>query len=83
MKRVLTAAAATVALVVPSSAQAFVPNDPLAPRQWYLTQDKTFDAFALLPTLPSVRVGVVDTGADVFHPDLRGRIVAARSFVSR
>jgi subtilisin family serine protease len=83
VKRVLTAAAATVALVVPTSAQAFVPNDPLASKQWYLTQDKTFDAFTLLPTLPNVRVGVVDTGADVFHPDLRGRIVATRSFVSR
>ena len=81
MKRLLTAAAATVALVVPSSAQAFVPNDPLAPKQWYLTQDRAFNAFDLLPPLPEVRVGVIDTGVDLLHPELRAQIVATRSFV--
>lgn len=83
MKRILVAGAAALALVVPSGAQAFSPNDPLAPRQWYLTQDKTFDAFNLLPLLPPVRVGVIDSGADLGHPELVGRVVATHSFVSR
>ncbi len=83
VKRILVVVAAALALVVPSGAQAFSPNDPLAPRQWYLTQDKTFDAFNLLPLLPSVRVGVIDSGADLGHPELVGRVVAAHSFVGR
>jgi subtilisin family serine protease len=81
VKRILVVGAAALALVVPAAAQAFSPNDPLASRQWYLTQDKTFDAFNLLPLLPNVRVAVIDSGADVSHPELRGRIVASRSFV--
>jgi hypothetical protein len=81
LRRVLVAGAAALALVVPSGALAFSPNDPLASRQWYLTQDKTFDAFNLLPLLPSVRVAVIDSGVDVSHPELRGRIAASRSFV--
>ena len=65
MKRALTTVVALVALVVPAGAQAFTPNDPLAPKQWYLVQDKTFNAFELLPPLPEVRVGVIDTGVDL------------------
>ena len=45
MRRVLIAAAAAAALAVPAAAQAFTPNDPYVPRQWYATQDKAFDAF--------------------------------------
>jgi hypothetical protein len=81
VKRALTAVAALAALVVPAGAQAFTPNDPLAPKQWYLAQDKTFNAFDLLPPLPEVRVGVIDTGVDLSHPELRSQIVASRSFV--
>src|ERR1051325_7783657 len=81
MKRALTVAAAVTALVVPAGAQAFTPNDPLAPKQWYLAQDKTFTAFDLLPPLPEVRVGVIDTGVGLSHPELRSQIVASRSFV--
>jgi Subtilase family len=81
VKRALTAVVALAALVVPAGAQAFTPNDPLAPKQWYLAQDKTFNAFDLLPPLPEVRVGVIDTGVDLSHPELRSQIVASRSFV--
>ena len=81
MKRALTTVVALAALVVPAGAQAFTPNDPLAPKQWYLVQDKTFNAFELLPPLPEVRVGVIDTGVDLSHPELRSQIVATRSFV--
>ncbi len=82
MKRLLAVGAASVALLaVPTAAQAFTPNDPLATKQWYLTEDRAFDAFNLLPLLPTVRVAVIDSGIDLSHPELQGRIVAARSFV--
>ncbi|HEY6835895.1 MAG TPA: S8 family serine peptidase [Gaiellaceae bacterium] len=81
MRKTLLLAAGLVALLVPAAAQAFTPNDPLLPRQWYAPQDKAFDAFNVLPLLPSVRVAVIDSGVDVTHPDLKGHLLAARSFV--
>jgi subtilisin family serine protease len=60
---------------------AFAPSDPLAPRQWYLTQTRAFDFWNAMPPLPPVRVAVIDSGVDIGHPDLDGRIAAARSFV--
>jgi hypothetical protein len=79
VKRALLIGAGVLALVVPAAAQAFVPNDPLLQRQWYAPQDKAFDAFNVLPLLPTVRVAVIDSGVDVHHPDLRGQIDAARA----
>ncbi|MGZ4353387.1 MAG: S8 family peptidase, partial [Gaiellaceae bacterium] len=60
---------------------AFVTNDPLAPRQWYLQNDRAFDFWPDFPQLPAVRVAIVDSGIDGGHPDLQGRVVAAKSFV--
>jgi subtilisin family serine protease len=60
----------------------FTPDDPLAAKQWYLTQDRAFDFWPdLLPELPPVRVAVVDSGIDLGHPDLAKQVVAGRSFV--
>jgi subtilisin family serine protease len=59
----------------------FFPNDPLAPRQWYLSQDRAFDFWATLPELEPVRVAVIDSGIDLGHPEFAGRIVAQKSFV--
>src|SRR5436190_1785597 len=81
MKRGPLIAAGLLALAVPTAAQAFTPNDPLLPKQWYAPQDRAFDAFNVLPLLPTVRVAVIDSGVEVTHPDLRGQIRAARSFV--
>jgi thermitase len=81
MKRALLIVGGVVALAVPAAAQAFTPNDPLLPKQWYAPQDKAFDAFNTLQFLPTVRVAVIDSGVDVNHPDLKGQIRAARSFV--
>jgi hypothetical protein len=82
VRRLVAVGAATLGLlVVPTSAQAFNPNDPLAPKQWYLTQDRAFDAFNDVPDLPVVRVAVIDSGVDPSHPELQGRIVAMRNFV--
>jgi serine protease len=79
-------AALAVGLVVPGVAGArasFTPPDPLAARQYYLTQDHAFDAFGdTLPTLNPVRVAIVDSGLDGTHPEFpHSHIYAARSFV--
>src|SRR5262249_30687487 len=60
---------------------AFTTNDPLAPKQWYLPQDHAFDFWLEPPTLPAVRVAIVDSGIDLRHPDFAGRILLSRSFV--
>jgi subtilisin family serine protease len=63
------------------AARVFAPNDPLAPRQWYLAKDRAFDSWSELPDLPAVRVAVIDSGIDLGHPEFEGRIAAAKSFV--
>jgi subtilisin family serine protease len=60
---------------------AFVPNDPLVAKQWYLAQNRAYDAWTDLPPLAAVRVAVIDSGVDAGHPELTRRILAARSFV--
>lgn len=60
---------------------AYVPSDPFVPRQWYLSQSRFYESWLSLPPLPAVRVAVIDSGVDVTHPELAGKIVAARSFV--
>ena len=59
----------------------FTPNDPLAVRQWYLNRIRAFDAWFQLPSLPSVRVAVIDSGIDAGHPELENQIVGGASFV--
>ena len=81
MRRLLPALV-VAALVAAVPAAAFVPADPLAPKQWYLTDDHAFDAWATPPPdLVPVRVAIVDSGIDSSLPDFAGRIVDARSFV--
>jgi len=68
--------------LAPAAAYAgFIPNDPLAQRQWYIEKDRVFNSFSVLPQLLTVRVAVIDSGVDLRHPELKGRIVEARSFV--
>jgi len=85
VRRALITASALVALVAPAAAHAgFSPNDPLAGRQWYIEKDRafnSFESFSVLPQLLTVKVAVIDSGVDVSHPELKGRIVDARSFV--
>ena len=81
MRRLLAAVTAAGAMAVPGAAQAFSPNDPFVPRQWYVTEDRAFDAFSYLPLLPAVRVAVIDSGIDRSHPELLKKVAAARSFV--
>jgi subtilisin family serine protease len=85
---VKTAVAAALALVLAPGAlalqlrPAFTPTDPLSPKQYYLVQDRAFDAFpAELPSLNPVRVAIIDSGIDGTHPEFRGRIPLARTWV--
>jgi subtilisin family serine protease len=81
MRRLLPALA-VAALLAATPAAAFAPTDPLASRQWYLTDDHAFDAWATPPpNLLPVRIAIVDSGIDGSLPDFAGRIVDARSFV--
>ena len=57
----------------------WVPNDPL--KQWHVTVNRAFDFWEVAPTLPPVRVAVIDSGIDATHPEFKGKIVAAESFV--
>ncbi len=83
MRRLLSVSlgCALVAAGAAAATTRFVPADPLAAKQWYLAQDKAFDYWDALPALEPVKVAVVDSGVDGAHPDLAGRIVAAKSFV--
>jgi subtilisin family serine protease len=60
---------------------AYEPNDVLAPKQWHLEFNRTFDFWDTPTPLPSVRVAVIDSGIDGDHPDLAGKIVGAKTFV--
>ena len=81
MRRLLPALF-VAALVIAAPAAAFTPTDPLAPKQWYLTEDHAFDAWPTPPTdLSPVRVAIVDSGIDGSLPDFAGRIADAKSFV--
>jgi Subtilase family len=73
------------ALALPAGAagaERFVPDDPLAAKQWYLGQIHAFDFWPdALPALAPVRVAVVDSGLDLDHPEFAGRVALAQSFV--
>jgi Subtilase family len=75
------AAVAALALALPAVAAAFDNTEPLAAKQWYLTQDRAWDHWPEMPQLFPVRVAVIDSGVDGANPDLAGRVVAAKSFV--
>jgi len=73
--------ALAAALLLPALALAFGNTEPLAPQQWYLTQDRAWSFWPQEPTLAPVKVAVIDSGIDYGHPEFAGRILAGRSFV--
>jgi subtilisin family serine protease len=82
--KVLSVALVALALVAPARAAervGWTPNDPLLARQYYVAQDRAFEAWNQAPLLAPVLVGIVDSGIDGGHPEFTGRIAAARSFV--
>ena len=58
-----------------------VPTDPFVPRQWYMTQSHFYESWITYPAFESVPVAVIDSGADLKHPELVGQWLDAESFV--
>jgi subtilisin family serine protease len=46
------------------------PNDPFYPQQQHLPLIRATEAWAIAKGLPTVVVGIIDTGLDTLHPDL-------------
>ncbi len=56
-------------------------TEPLAAKQWYLTEDQAWSFWPQEPELATVKVAVLDTGIDAGHPEFIGRIAGGKSFV--
>jgi subtilisin family serine protease len=65
----------------------FLPNDPYwkTGYKWELTQGKIMyapEAWGVTTGSPSVSIAILDTGVDVTHEDLIGKVVASANFTS-
>jgi subtilisin family serine protease len=52
----------------------FIPNDSLISEQWSLEKIRAFDAWEKTQGSDTVLLGVIDTGIDYDHPDLKNKI---------
>jgi thermitase len=59
-----------------------VPNDPSFNLQWGMAKVQAPDAWGVTHGSASVPVAVLDTGVQASHPDLAGKVVAAKNFTS-
>ena len=51
-----------------------VPNDSLVSQQWSLEKIQAFDAWNITQGSDTVLIGLIDTGIDYNHPDLKNKI---------
>ena len=58
------------------------PNDPSFSLQWGLTKVQAPEAWDVTIGSPSITIAILDTGVDLDHPDLAGKLVAIKNFTS-
>ncbi len=58
------------------------PNDPQFSRQWNLRQINAPAGWDIQTGSNAVVIAIIDTGVDLTHPDLAGKIVAGYNFVN-
>ena len=80
MRRLLAVAVTVVALVGGLAGTASATNDTFFTRQWALTQISAPQAWTRA-TGGGITIGIVDTGVDIGHPDLAGKIVSTADCV--
>jgi subtilisin family serine protease len=80
VRRLSAVAVSVLALVVPLAGSASATNDTYFARQWALEQIKASSAWSR-STGAGITIGVVDTGVDVGHPDLAGKVAATANCV--
>src|SRR3989442_3168416 len=61
--------------------KAGTPSDPDYAQQWALPKIAWDQAYGVVPISGTATIAVLDTGIDVTHPDLAGRVVSAESFI--
>lgn len=59
---------------------ASIPNDPFFSKQWALPAADVLGVWDITRGSPTVRVAVVDSGADLTHPDLRANLDLANDW---
>jgi len=82
VRRLLIVAVSVVALTAGLAGTASATNDTYFGRQWALTQIGAGQAWTR-STGGGVTIGIVDTGVDLGHPDLAGKVVASADCVGR
>ncbi len=80
MRRLLVVGLSVVALVAPLAGRASATNDTYFARQWALTQIGAPQAWTR-STGGGITIGIVDTGVDLTHPDLAGKVQASADCV--
>ncbi|HEX3621797.1 MAG TPA: S8 family serine peptidase [Acidimicrobiales bacterium] len=80
LRRLLAVAVAVVAVVVPFAGSASATNDTYFARQWALDQIHAPQAWSR-STGSGITIGIVDTGVDLTHPDLVGKVAASADCV--
>jgi len=82
VRRLLVVALSAVALLAPLAGTASATDDTYFSRQWALTQIGAPQAWTR-STGAGISIGIVDTGVDLGHPDLAGKVVRAADCIGK
>ncbi|MBN1367165.1 MAG: S8 family serine peptidase [Dehalococcoidales bacterium] len=58
------------------------PNDPYLSQQWGLTKVEAAGAWGVTTGNTAIKIAILDTGVDLDHPDLAGKIVVSTNFTT-